>query len=189
MKKLTQLFFTVIICISFSNVTAQTQEEMKAWMEYMTPGPVHEMLAKSDGAWTGDNTFWMAPGAPPMNTKSEAVFSMIMGGRYQQGKHTGDMMGMPFEGMSLLGYDNAMNEFHSVWFDNMGTGIMFLKGKWDEATNSATLTGQMTDPESKQLIDIREVFTMTDNDNHKMEMYFTKDGSEFKAMEILYKRK
>ncbi|MBK9333372.1 MAG: DUF1579 family protein [Ignavibacteria bacterium] len=30
-----------------------------------------------------------------------------MGGRYQQGKHTGDMMGMPFEGMSLLGYDNA----------------------------------------------------------------------------------
>ncbi|MBK9333371.1 MAG: DUF1579 family protein [Ignavibacteria bacterium] len=82
-----------------------------------------------------------------------------------------------------------MNEFHSVWFDNMSTGIMFLKGKWDEASKSATLTGQMVDPETKQLLDVREVFTMIDNDNHKMEMYFTKNGSEFKAMEILYKRK
>jgi len=39
-------------------------------------------------------------------------------------------MGMPFEGMGLDGYDNASKEYISIWIDNMGTGIMYMKGKW-----------------------------------------------------------
>ena len=31
-------------------------------------------------------------------------------------------MGMPFNGLSLEGYDNAKKEFTSIWIDNMGTG-------------------------------------------------------------------
>ncbi|MBK9333373.1 MAG: DUF1579 family protein [Ignavibacteria bacterium] len=43
-------------------------------------------LQKSDGTWTGDNTFWMAPGAPPMNSKSEAVFFHDDGWKISAGK-------------------------------------------------------------------------------------------------------
>ena len=186
MKKLTQLFFALIFSISFSNVFAQTQEEMKAWMDYMTPGAVHEMLAKSDGTWTGDNTFWMAPGAPPMNSKSEAVFSMMMGGRYQQGKHTGDMMGMPFEGISTEAYDNAANVFVTSWIDNMGTGMMYMTGKWDESTKSISYSGKAVDPLTGNWIDVRQVVTYTSENSTKMEMYGPgPDGKEFKNMEII----
>jgi hypothetical protein len=48
--------------------------------------------------------------------------TMILGGRYQQSMIKGNMMGMPFEGMGLLGYDNAQKLFYSTWVDNMGTG-------------------------------------------------------------------
>ena len=67
-------------------------------MDYMTPGSVHQMLAKSDGEWTAETTLWAAPGAPPTKSTGTAVNRMILGGRYQESKNTGNFMGMPFEG-------------------------------------------------------------------------------------------
>ena len=69
---------------------------MKNWQDYMTPGDVHKMMAKWDGTWNGEVTMWMYPGAPEQKSKSTAVNKMIMNGLYQEGNHSGDMMGMPF---------------------------------------------------------------------------------------------
>src|SRR5438067_3798643 len=46
---------------------------MKCWMDYMTPGDVHKMLAKANGTWDEDITMWMDPGKPPTTSKSTAV--------------------------------------------------------------------------------------------------------------------
>jgi Protein of unknown function (DUF1579) len=46
---------------------------------------------------------------------------MILGGRYQQSTTKGSFNNMPFEGISLLGYDNAKKVFMNSWVDNMGT--------------------------------------------------------------------
>lgn len=81
--------------------------EDQAWMAYMTPGPMHKMLASSNGEWHEEMTFWMAPGAPATKAESDCVNKMILGDRYQESIHTGSMMGMPFEGRSTVGYDNA----------------------------------------------------------------------------------
>ena len=79
-----------------------------------------------NGEWNEEVTMWMAPGAPPTVSKATAKNEMIMGGRYQLSKSTGTMMGMPFEGMSTVGYDNAKKQFTSTWIDNFGTGTMAL---------------------------------------------------------------
>ena len=78
---------------------------MKNWQDYMTPGDVHKMMASCDGARNGDVTVWMYPGAPEQKSKSTNVNKMIMNGLYQQSTHTGDMMGMPFNGQSTIAYD------------------------------------------------------------------------------------
>ena len=70
----------------------------------------------------------------------------------------------------------------------MGTGILNMEGTWDDATKSCSMTGKQTDPMTGKLMDVRQVFTVIDNNNQKMEMYMTKDGSEFKTMELLWKR-
>jgi hypothetical protein len=162
----------------------------KAWKENMTISEQHKMLAKAAGTWTGDVTMWMADGAPPMKSTSSTVTKSIYGGLYQQTNHSGDMMGMPFEGMSLMGYDNLKKEFFSTWIDNMGSGIYVSTGAWDAATKTINLTGTMRCMNGQDA-QMREVFIMTDDDHQTMEMYGPdpKTGKEYKSMEIKYTRK
>ena len=161
----------------------------KNWQMYMTPGDVHKMMASWDGTWDGEVTMWM-PGTPEMKSKSTAVNKMAMGGRYQVSNHHGDVMGMPFEGMSTLAYDNAKKTFTSTWIDNMGTGMMVMEGPWDAATKSATLSGKAVDPETYQEKSFRETFSVIDDNTQLMAMYGPgPDGKEVKMMEIKYTRK
>jgi hypothetical protein len=183
------LTFILILSISSFNALGQSDAEMKAMMAYATPGEVHKMMAKSVGAWKGDVTMWMQPGAAPMTSTTEGINEMILGGRYLQGKNTGNFMGMPFEGISLIGYDNAKKMFVNSWVDNMGTGMMFLTGKWDEATKSITFKGSMVDPASGKDIAVREVMKFIDDNNQTLEMYGMMNGKEFKNMEIKLTRK
>lgn len=165
---------------------------MKNWQAYMTPGEPHKLLASWDGTWTGDITMWMAPGAPPTVSKGTAVNKMIMGGRYQYSKHTGNMMGMPFEGEATTGYDNTKKKFVSSWIDNMGTGMMTMEGDWDEANKTLTLAGKCIDPmagNGKEMV-IRQTQKVIDANTQLVEMYGPgPDGKEFKMMEIKMTRK
>jgi hypothetical protein len=97
---------------------------------------------------------------------------------------------MPFEGISTTGYDNAKKTFVSTWVDNMGTGIMIMEGKWDEKTKTLHLKGKQTDPTTGKEMDVRETFTVIDDNTQKMEMFMTPaGGKEYKNMEIVFTRK
>ena len=191
MKRVTLTIYTIVLLSCTSQLWAQAEQDaaMKAWMSYMTPGDVHKMIAKDDGEWAEEITLWMAPDAPPTKSTASVINKMILGGRYQESRHTGNFMGMPFEGVSLLGYDNAKKIFVSSWIDNMGTGIMNMQGKWDEKTKTITFTGTTTDPASGKDLPVRETFTYIDNNKQKMEMFMTHEGKEYKSMEIVFTRK
>ena len=131
----------------------------------------------------------MAPGGPATKAESECINKMTLDGRYQESVHRGMLMGMPFEGHGLVAYDNARKILQSTWVDNMGTGIMVLEGKYDEATKTATLTGKAVDAGTGKLENVREVMKFTDEKNQSMEMFMTKNGKEYKTMEIAFTRK
>lgn len=181
--------FMVVFSFSLQAQNPNKEEMMKSWEKYMAPGEMHKMLASCDGVWTEDITMWMDPSAPPTKSKAKATNRMIMGGRYQESKHTGTFDGKKFEGFGTLGYDNAKKVFQSTWIDNMGTGTMFMEGTYDAATKTVNFKGKCVDPSSGQEMDVREVYTMMDDNNHKMTMYMTMPGqSEMKTMEIALKR-
>jgi len=164
----------------------------KAWIDYATPGEMHQLLAKSDGNWKGETTIWMENGGPAMKSISEAVNKTMFDGRYQVSSHKGDMMGMPFEGMSITAYDNAKKKFVSSWIDNMGTGIMTMEGDWNASAKAIEFKGKMTDPSRPgKDCNMREVYTFVDDNTQKLEMYGPdpKTGKEFKSMEIRFTRK
>lgn len=165
---------------------------MKNWETYMTPGPIHAMMASWDGTWLGESSMWEGPDKPRVNYSLTTVNKMIMGGRYQEATNTGEMMGMPFEGHSLSGYDNHKKVFKSTWIDNFGTGIMVLEGPWDEATKTMNLTGTMVDPGMGVADEtpIRQVFKIVDADHQEMQMFSTFPGmGEVMMMEIKWTRK
>lgn len=164
----------------------------KAWMTYSTPGDMHKMLTKYDGNWTGETTMWMEEGGKPIKSVSECTNKMIFGGRYQESNHKGNMWGMPFEGKSIVGYDNSTKKFVSTWIDNMGTGIMYMNGDWDASKKSIEFKGKMPDiTRPGKECDVREVFTFVDDNTQIMEMYgpSSKTGKEMKTMEIKFTRK
>lgn len=189
MKRLTFVALALAVtCISFSSL-AQGNDDTKAMMDYATPGNNHKILAKMEGTWTATVTFWMQPGAAPMTSTATAVNEMIMGGRYLQSKNTGNMMGQPFEGMGITGYDNAKKMYVASWIDNFGTGILNMTGNWDEASKGIVFTGLEVDPASGKEFSYRQVVRMPDDNTQIMEMYAMMGGKEFKNMEIKYTRK
>lgn len=164
---------------------------MKAWMESMTITEHHKRMANADGSWNGEVTMWMAEGAPPTKSMSTTVNTTLFGGLYQQSKHTGNFDGQPFEGMSIMAYDNTLKQYVSTWIDNMGSGILIMTGNWDEATKTINLSGKMKNPANGRDCNMREEFKMIDDNNQLLTMYGPdpQTGKEMKSMEIKYTRK
>ena len=161
----------------------------QAWKEFMTPGRVHEMFANDNGRWNVAMKVWMAPDAPPAEQTMTAESRMILGGRYQEMRHTGEFMGEKFEGISTMGYDNASKKIVSSWIDNMGTGIMYMTGDFDGNSKMVELKGEVTDPVTKKTKTVRETYSIVDDKTRKVEMYdMTEDGKEYKSMEIVMTR-
>ncbi|KJD34439.1 hypothetical protein PK35_01175 [Tamlana nanhaiensis] len=186
MKKLLFSMVLVLFCI---NTFSQTQEEMEAWQKNMTPGKYHEWLSTMNGEWHAKIKMWMDPTQPATESEASTTNEMILNGLYQRSSHSGEMMGMPFMGESITGYDIAKKEFIATWIDNFGSSIMLMKGQLDEATNTLVLEGDMFDPASEQTIKVKEVFKILTEDSHKFEMFMIMDGQEIKNMEILYSKK
>ena len=172
------LLIISLIAVSTSLCFAQEEnvqdEQMQIWMEYMTPGPMHEMLAAGVGEWTTVSKFWMDPNVEPMVTEGSGTTEMILGGRYEKSIHTSSMMGMPTEGMWLMGYDNATEEFTAIWIDNLGTGTAIAKGTYDENTNSINLIGytSILIHINGQKHRLRALFVCNGNGNSRMNTKF-----------------
>ena len=179
-----------IVVFSFSGLAQENDQKaiMETWQKYMTPGPEHKMLGEMVGEWEGDIKMWMDPSQPPQSYKGTVTYESIFDGRYIVGKYSGIMMGMPFNGMDITGFDNAKKMFFNVWIDNMGTGIMNLEGTYDKDSKTYSYTGQMTDPMGNN-VKVREVITVIDKDHSKFEMYSDMGKGETKSMEINYTRK
>ena len=186
---LTTLF--VLSIFLAPNLFSQDEDmaaQQQAWMDYMTPGPMHEMMAKTAGDWKTTIKFWMDPAGEPMVTEGTSKAEMILGGRYLKETSNSTVMGMPMEGMSITGYDNFTKEFTSIWIDNMGTGTTVAKGSYDKETKTITLHGSMVDPMTGKDTKYRQVLNIIDDNHHTFEMFVDHDGQEVKNMEVDYTR-
>jgi len=154
-------------------------------------GEEHKMLAKSNGTWAVDMTYWDGIDRPASKMTGTQVTKSILDGHFQQSTFSGDFMGMPFNGVSTVGYDNTTKEFVSTWIENMNTSMMIMRGGWDVATKTMTLTGKQKNPANGLECNLRQVYRIVDDNTETMEMYGPdpKTGKEFKMMEMKLTRK
>jgi hypothetical protein len=193
MLKLTGVVFILLVLLSsntliFAQDGGEQAAEMQVWMDYMTPGAMHQMLAGQVGDWKTISRYWMDPSAEPMTYEGFAKTEMILGGRYQKSKHNAEVMGMPMEGISIMGFDNVTQEFSAIWIDNLGTGTAVAKGKYNESTKTISMDGSMIDPMSKSEMKFKQYFVLTDDDHFTLIMNLDIGGQEFKSMEIEFVR-
>lgn len=162
---------------------------MAAMMAAMMPGPHHEALMKKAGSWETKTKFWQDPSLPAMETSGTATLESLMDGRFLMEVTKANMMGMPWEGRGIFGYDNTAKKHVGTWFDSFGTMMMSFEGGCESSCSVITLTSNYMDPATKTMKKMKSVSKTTDADHAVMMLYdVAQDGSETKMVEVSYTR-
>jgi hypothetical protein len=162
---------------------------MEVYRKLGTPGKPHEALTEMTGNWHTLTQHFMTPGQPPVESEGTCEQTMLLGGRYLQQEFHGDMMGAPFSGIGITGFDNQSQKYVSTWIDSMSTRIFYFEGTADADSRIITQECRSEDP-IKGPMTWRSVTRVVDRDTHTFEMYGTdKSGREEKMMAIRYTRK
>jgi hypothetical protein len=162
---------------------------MEAYQKAGTPGAPHAALAKMAGTYDMSIKSWHSPGAEPMVETGTATRTMALGGRVLVEETQATMMGQPFSGHGMYGYDNVSGKHWGTWNDSMSTGLMVSEGSCDEA-GACTFNGSWNDPVTKGKVNARMTTKWTSPTVEVFEMHAPgPDGKEMKMMEITYTKR
>lgn len=166
------------------------QAMMEVWKKLAQPGEPHKLFASLAGSWTTQTKEWMEPGKPPMESAGTAETKVLLDGRFLYQEYHAQMMGQPFSGIGIDGYDNVTKKYATAWIDTMGTGIFIMEGTASADGKTITLKGSHPEPGGGKMSH-RAVWKIQDANNQTFEMYGTHGhgGKEMKFLEIVYTRK
>ena len=165
------------------------QEMMEVWKKLAQPGEPHKLFATLAGSWTTQTKEWMEPGKPPSESTGTAEIKILLDGRFLYQEYNSQMMGQPYSGIGIDGYDNLTKKYVTVWIDTMGTGIFFMEGTASPDGKTITLRGSHPEAGGGKMTH-RAVWKIVDNDNQIYEMYGAHGKEkEIKFLEIIYTRK
>ena len=192
--------FTLIgLCLVLSVSVAMAKEKqpaemdkqamMDAYKKLAIPGEPHKQLASLAGSWSTKTKEWMDPSKPPMESTGTCEEKVLLDGRFLQQECTGDMMGQPFTGIGVIGYDNFTKKYVTTWMSSMGTGIFVMEGTGSADGKTIILHGSHPDPMGGEMKH-RALWKFVDANTQTFEMYGAHGhDKEMKMMEITYTRK
>ena len=187
----------IVLVFAVLGILASAQEKpkvtvevdrMEAYQAANATNEHHDFLKRFVGDWGVQMTFWTAPGKPPVTSKATAKSEVRFGGRFLFVLFSGEMMGKPYEGQEIIGYDNLEKMFNVFYMDNTSTHVYVAKAVQEGDVLSET--GEMTDPLTGKKSGIHARTTFLDNDEYLYEQFMVQDdGSEVKTMELRCLRK
>lgn len=162
------------------------EEMMAGMMELSTPNEHHAELMETVGNWNAKTSFIMDPAAPPTEGPASMTVKPLLDGRHFMSHFKMDFMGQPFEGYSIIGYDNAHDEYNSVWIDSMSTKITYMTGNKDE-NGDLVMHGTASTPMGDNPM---KIVTSKDDDGTWTDKFYDQmpDGSWYNSGSITYTR-
>jgi hypothetical protein len=192
MKKVLLTLLVAVMALGTASAQASAQDQQKAMEAYMKAAAVttdHAALKFFVGHWDATATMWMMPGTPPSTSKNTVDAVLIFGGRFVQMNYKGTMMGQPFEGLQITGYDNMQKTYVTFWIDSSSTAFYLLSGPYDKAAKAYDQKGNWADPMGGTT-PVRTVTRIVGPDEFVFENYMKlPDGKEFKSLEYRALRK
>lgn len=157
--------------------------------EIPQPTKEHKLLKHGVGTWDATMKIWTKPGAEPFESKAVEKSQLLPGGFWLLSRFDGLMGQMKFSGHGVFGYDPTEKKYIGTWIDNMNPHLFTMKGDYDEATKTLTMTGENRGPDGK-IQKAKEVSRILDDDTRHFELHIEgDDGKFFKMMEVDYKRR
>ncbi len=172
-------------------MSAEEMAQMQDYMKLMQPGDAHKHLQKMVGTWDTVTKMWMGgPGSPPMESTGVSTFKSVLGGNWIMEQHTGSMMGMPYEGVGMMGYDNYKNLYVSTWHSNMSTELLKMSGSRHPKTGVTTMYGTMDEPQlNVHGRTVKYVSTPDGDDKFTFAIIDLHAGENYKVIELSYTRR
>ncbi len=167
---------------------AAAQEMTPEQLAFYMPGEHHKLLDVFVGSW--DATVEMAGPDGAMSMPGSMEARLVMGGRYLQQDFKADMMGMPFEGMSLMGYDGLGKVFESIWIDNSTTDLTTSTGFAAPDGVNFTMLSEEVDQATMTKREVEQRTRVVSRDEIVYEHWSVgADGTQMKTLTVTYKRK
>ena len=139
-----------ITCIALDTQSAQDRgqdakkEQRPARQVELTE--LHKRLASEAGTWDAEVRAWPGPNVAPSVSKAVERTRVLGKGLWLISDLEGKVMGRPYHGHRVVGYDAKKKRFVGTWVNTMSAGIVQLEGKWDAKTKARTMWLTMRHP-------------------------------------------
>jgi len=177
---------TVLALTVLLMTTSTKSQNPDPWAVYMTPSEVHTLLSEYTGSFIMEITMSMGVGKEPSIVTVNSEHTMLLGDRFLEMKQKGSMMGMDYQSIMTLGFNNTDKKMNLTTITNMGTGTLSLFGAWDPKMKTAKLYGTLTNPVSKSTINVKQIVTFVDKDTILIES-FDQEGDKPEKKTVQYK--
>lgn len=176
--------------------SAEEMAMIKKMMDAGTPGEAHAKLKPMTGKWTFTSKWRMSPDQPWDESTGKADYKWILGNRILTCEIKTDpnpakdaMMGGPFEGFGMTGYDNVSKKYFNIWSDSVSTGIMISHGTADGSGKVFTYSSEYHCPITGGQKNVKTISKIDGDDKMIFQMYDRDDkGKEFMSGEVAYTR-
>ncbi len=156
--------------------------------EMPKPGKEHELLRQLAGDWDATAKFWMDPAKDPMESKGVETAKLAHGGFWFTFEYKGDVMGGPFTGQGVPGYDPLKKKYVGTWIDSMVPMLFVSEGEADKDGKVWTMITEVVDHETRKPVKEKWVSEIKDKDTKVMTFWRTGE-KDVKTGEITYKRR
>jgi len=149
------------------------EEQWKAFMVAGTPGEQHRLLGRFVGTWDTVGRMWMeGPDGPVSESRGVVETRWLIPGLWIMDEVKTEMMGRPFEGFSISGYDNVKRKYVGMWVDAMSTALLTMEGNFDREGKTLALFGTADDPATGEHDKLMGYVTrVVDDDHHVFEIW------------------
>jgi hypothetical protein len=187
-KKMKTFRFLITVTVMLLVMGINTVAETVPAKENAVTGTTY--LSQFVGNWTGTASIWEKSDAEPFKAPFVATSQMILGGNFLETRVLGNIVGMPFEGLQIVGYSESTDKYPVQWIDSLtGTDFCIYEGTLDETGKIRIDTAKC--PICNEELTQRTVTEFIDDDHLHVTMY-TSGGQygseEFKNLEVTYTR-
>ena len=153
------------------------------------PGPEHELLKKDAGVWDATVEEFSEPGSPPKVSKGVETNTLICGGLWLISEFKGEMMGQPFQGHGVTGYDPVKKKYTGIWVDGMSPALGLVEGTYDQAKKTMTSIYESHEPAGNP-VKMKMVTVWKGEDSRAWTASMVgEDGKDMPMLAINYKRR
>ncbi len=171
-------------------MTAEQAAVMAEWAKIAAPSEAHKHLDYFVGKWKTKTSMYMGgPGSTPMVSDGVSEVKWVLDGRFIMDTHEGTMMGQPYHGIGMTGYDNYRNLYEGSWRSNMGTNTLTMKGARHPETGVFTYYGEMDEPSLKVIgRTVKYVTKIVDKDHYTFDIIDVHARDDYRVISITYER-